>query len=1809
MKKTLGISLIASAFLLFSCVDYTYDIANKEISTDVEIKGNKLSLPLGSLCPIPLDSLLMDSLLESIPMLKVDEATRAYSLSLNDSLKTGVDKENLEALKNVSKLSADIAPISIPIGEISFDPEGYSHKKDLEFEEVELSDITLNKIEENITLKLDELTLEPITIPGEKEPRSVKFDIPTVSLNDINIGGGEPQTTNFSISDINLNGVELSNIDEAIDIKVTKIDMTKNPRGFNHTQPLTLSDATMDGYLNSIPGGENMQIPITKTIAINTTNSEEESYTVDIEFDYDIPEQIKDIDRIVLAPKTSEVKFVLKNPTIVQENENLNTNLDFHISFPEGYKLSDPNKPEYTLSENRNEITASIPISGKETYVTFHLEEIGNLGGKIQNGKISFTDQATCTIKYKVEGDVTLKAGTTVGKVREGLQYSFGLNVNFAVSEAYGSINPVESSFEAQDIPFSFSLDNLEYIKSISTVQLTNSKLQFTMGLTEGFDNFDIADDSRLVLSFPDAFVFSTTDMVLPSGVKQSTKRANDFEITSFEAFSTTASWTLPISEIKINQNVENGKLAFSTQATVKAVTGSKDGSLTVKTKNNNFDLMAAVEKLCTTRTVELKADGIVLNIEDVKGATNTIDIEFAKQTFDFDFEVGGNLKYISHIDFVEFDAANPITIIPSVGSLGSFQLETGSCIALRFPKDFVFDTQNSTLRYDRTLEAFVIDNLSQLEAEEWKFYLQKINVDKEVNGTLSFDEEVVLEAINKNASDNYLHIVGNDNFSLKEMRDQGLLGTQGQNLSFEIKESSIKVKEVQLDSKDINVDFPSPENITYPISIEGLEYITRVGSIEFKEGDNILEFSSQVLGKALGKFKLAQNSYIELQFPTEFKLDPKASDIPQGGAVFTDSSTIRITSLEALNHNWKLAVKRIALNKNIDNQSFKQNYAINITSYNTSNQKDKLTIAAIENLKLTEIEGGQREMQISVKESKIIIADVEVSVENIDIDFSKQVFTAPIPTIENLDLVKEIKHITFEDGEGKNTIRLNISLDGDLGNFDLVDSRIKISLPSEFVLNLEKCNFNKIAGLKYNEAEKAIYLESIQSIINNPIQLALKQIDINQTIVDNKFDWEVKFSVEAIANSNEPNKLYVGCGNNNLKFSEVSSMMGNKTIQILVEEATLSIDEAVIISNGVSEKIEEEVKIPIKETITEAIDRIDFIGFAQPVPMTLNISTKGLENLDVPVKILADITFPPVFDISSNDDNITITEQGLRIDTAYSFKENEDIRLELLVNSLDFTTLEGGCLALTPADNGARVLEYNGNAAINGSVSIADATISSNLLKGVSMDINFDMGKVVLKDFTGLYNGAIEPIIQNFELGIENGFDELKENGIILTNTKPELMISIYNPIGVPVDVDLSIVGKDKDGNVISTSVISPENTLRIKPAKFDKQGELVADTTRWFFTSNQEVEVPAGYESIVIKNLATLFDELPYSIEFSLIPTIVTENVKHHVDLTKLDLGGSYAISVPFDLKFEQSIPLDFDEEINGILSNENNTLSLANPQLALSIHNPIADSLVFDLTIIGKDENGQPIETFTIDFSDDPFVLKAGVRNESDGTITPTATRWLFAVSEDIKKEGYETKVAPALGSLLANIPHDIDIALNAHFNTNLTKQIDYNNDLELMCEYGISVPLQFEDLHLSYADTISEIQFNLQETLDEMNISITNIELGMAMNLKNTLPLGLKLNLIPLDAQNKPIKGIEIGSIDIPAGSGAAIMEEKTKGTPIEFSIRCDSPDTLSALDKIAFSIEVESGNGDHALSGKQGLQICDIVLQIMCDVEI
>lgn len=1810
-KKSLGMLLMGAMAFFCSCVDDTYDLANKELAMDMKIEGNRLALPLGSLRPIVLDSILD---VTSIPVLETDSVTRAYSLSLNDSLVTRVGKEDLDVLKEVSNLSSQIDPISIPLDEISFSLPSVNRIDSMSFEEVELTDVDLDPINEEVLLELDEIKIDPIEISGEERP--VKFEIPEVKWEPVTIPGTE-QPVSFTVESVEVNGVTSEPVGTDFTLGVDPIDLDNitSPKFDSEMSSMLGSDnATLQHYLSM---GDSYALPSSLPLTLNTEVHPDGRMSVD--FEYLLPKEIKHFDRVVMSgAKGALFEFVVENPSLLN---GVTRTINFKAKFPANYDLElyDKEDPYYSLSADNTISVTNMPANGATTIIRFYLKQIKNLSDEKYYSaadsegrrKLQYNDPIAYTVDYKAVGEAIVPSGTTIGELKKGLSFSIVLGAAFDVQEAYGTTNPVEMNFEEQQLDFSFPLKDLKYLKRINSVVLNPevSKLVFTTSMTseegkQGFGKFDIDKDSKIMLSFPKEFVFADDKVKLPDGVKR-VSGTNDFVILSVEALKN-KEWILPISRVNINKdvNLADGSLNLDAKATVKAI--SKDGAVNVLTigGQNELALRASTKELCGNRQVMLQASSIELDIQDVTGQTTPIDVAFDNESMDFNFSVEGEFENIRKVDFVEFDADKKIKIISTLAGDKNFDkinFEEGSFLAIRFPEQYKFNIQKSTLTFNESLHAFVIDDLSKLKNGMWELALDRVDINKEVTGnTFGVNATIEVMAVNKKGEEGVFYVEGGEEFSLNELKH--CFGTY--NLKFKLQDSPVDVTEMQVNTNPIDIDFAN-QSVTQQIKLDSLNYVTHIGSIELKEGSNKLLFRTGLKDGNLGRFNLAANSVIDFVFPDEFKLDPAKSVIPANGAKFIDSTHIQIFGLEALDtpFDWELAVKRIAINEPISG-AFEKELTIQIVASSAEGKgDDKLTIAAIDGLTLAEVKaaGGEREMEISVRPCSIEVADVQASIGDIDFEFAGQSFEFPV-NIKDLELVKEIKYISFN--KEANKIALNISLDGTLEPFDLADnSVVKIALPKEFVLDQ---NESKFGGLEYMSEENAIYIHKIKDIKDAQLLLVLDRIAINKVIENNMFDWKGVISVTAVNTfTGEEGKLVIG-GRKNLHLSEVQDVMSDKVVKFDVPAAQLKIEEAVIVSNTVKTDIDETIEIKIDEALAEPIDRVDSIGFKQPVPMVLKITTTGLEGVDAPINLSADIVLPPVFDISTNDDKVTVTDQGLSINTSHNFKENSSIQLDMWVNSLDFTSLKEGYLALAPTEDGGRKLKYDGEASIKGTVSMDDVQLSSKLLESdVTLGISFEMGDVVLKNFTGIYSGSIDPVTESFELGIEDGFAELEKNGLKLTNTKPELMITLYNSIGVPVDVDLSIIGRDKEGNAIPSATIDPGKTLRVKPAALDAQGVLVADTTRWIFTSNENAYVP-GYEVVVVKNLDSLLNNLPYAIDFALTPKIVTKDVVHHVDLSKLELGGSYSISVPFDLQFAQSIPLDLGEEVRS-LTKENN-LTLANPQLALSIHNPIAQDLAFDLSLIGKDANGQPISTASMIF-DEPFVLEAGQRN-ADGSITPTPTRWLFAVGDSIKKEGFTTKVAPALGTLLKELPYNIDIALNAHFNTDLTTQIDYDNDLELMCEYGVLVPLQFTDIQLNYTDTVSEIKFNLEETLLDLNLGLSNIGLAISMNLKNTLPLGLKLDLIPLDANGNVVEGIEIGSIEVPAGDGSDIgTGENVEGTPVELTINCASASAMSSLDKISFRLDVTSGNGDNALSGAQGLQVSDIVLEIMCDVEV
>jgi hypothetical protein len=125
-----------SSFVV-SCVDKNYDLANKEIATDVKIEGNSIAVPVGSLKSVVLDSLIDVS---GIEMLEKG-ADGVYSITMDSTI----------------SVEESIEPITLNIDPIQ-------HRVDIEFDEVNVNNV-----------HIDAVNIEP-----------AKFTTPSISLQDLN---------------------------------------------------------------------------------------------------------------------------------------------------------------------------------------------------------------------------------------------------------------------------------------------------------------------------------------------------------------------------------------------------------------------------------------------------------------------------------------------------------------------------------------------------------------------------------------------------------------------------------------------------------------------------------------------------------------------------------------------------------------------------------------------------------------------------------------------------------------------------------------------------------------------------------------------------------------------------------------------------------------------------------------------------------------------------------------------------------------------------------------------------------------------------------------------------------------------------------------------------------------------------------------------------------------------------------------------------------------------------------------------------------------------------------------------------------------------------------------------------------------------------------------------------------------------------------------------------------------------------------------------------------------------------------------
>lgn len=323
---------------------------------------------------------------------------------------------------------------------------------------------------------------------------------------------------------------------------------------------------------------------------------------------------------------------------------------------------------------------------------------------------------------------------------------------------------------------------------------------------------------------------------------------------------------------------------------------------------------------------------------------------------------------------------------------------------------------------------------------------------------------------------------------------------------------------------------------------------------------------------------------------------------------------------------------------------------------------------------------------------------------------------------------------------------------------------------------------------------------------------------------------------------------------------------------------------------------------------------------------------------------------------------------------------------------------------------------------------------------------------------------------------------------------------------------------------------------------------------------------------------------------VDFDFVVTPITVGVVEGVYS-----GEIGAMNESFDLNLGEQ--LDF-------LKEEGNGLTLSDPQIKIALENTLSVPLNLDVAIIGLDEMGEIIETAHIVLND--LKIAPAIYDEEAGTITPDSTKYFFVAHEGQALKGYTTVVVPELATLLQKLPSAVSLEIVPKVDTSVTHRVDLYQEMHVSGDYSVVVPLKFDELEVCYTDTISGLELDMAEITE----IFSHLGFSVYMDVNNTLPIGLSLELTPINTRGKELKGIVIDPVSIKAGEGGSVT---TSGDFESLKINAQSEDNadLNELDGLIFTISTKANEtlGGAAIKPEQGIHVKNIVIELRGDINV
>ena len=608
---------------------------------------------------------------------------------------------------------------------------------------------------------------------------------------------------------------------------------------------------------------------------------------------------------------------------------------------------------------------------------------------------------------------------------------------------------------------------------------------------------------------------------------------------------------------------------------------------------------------------------------------------------------------------------------------------------------------------------------------------------------------------------------------------------------------------------------------------------------------------------------------------------------------------------------------------------------------------------------------------KVSFDDAKGSTNDIDVEFEQMDFDFSAH--------FDDLEHIDSILYIDFDASSSK--IGFTTNLGEDVGGFEPFTLKegclLKLSFPENFILDLEQCVYPKEVATYKNE-EHAFYISDVNKLHGFQWELAIDRIDVYEEVNPIEHSCDLG-AIASICVASEDGMLQLGATSVE-SFNSTLQKLQSKNVVFTMEETHLHIDEAVVLTEVIHEDIEEYTSFSVNEKIDDGVKRIESIGFYKDVPVVLDVDLTGVEDLNTIVHLNLDVTLPSFLVLDSQDERVNLHDGKMTIKADYNPQVGK-LEIGLLAKEILFAGEEFPNGMELKDSIGSYYLVYDSDVPIIGEAYIDETEMHSTILgKDIGIHVNFNIGEMEVKKFSGIYCGEIDDIQESIDFDLGEDLDFLKDEGNTITLSDPQIEFTIDNPVSIPVDMALTLFGKDDNGKVIEASRVNA--AIRLEPADYDEAtGEVVTREFKYLLTNKETSKV--GYTNVVIPNLSDLLKRIPNSLDIELKPTI-DEEFTHHVDLSKeLVFHPAYDVVVP--VKFD-NIHIEYTELVDDLNKDLGEALEhFANITVKadMNIRNTVPVGLT--LTVEPLDAYGNIIEGVEIE----DVQIAAGAGEDINGT----------------------------------------------------------------------------------------------------------------------------------------------------------------------------------------------------------------------------